>query len=67
MHALRMADAVVRVEPLFELLEARIIFCAVISGWPIGESKVWIVCVVAYDSGSGNMIAHSTYRLFPME
>src|SRR5437764_12138423 len=62
LHALRMVDAILRIVPLFQLLEARIIFCAVISGWPIGESKVWIACAMACNSGLGNMIAHSTYR-----
>ena len=62
LHALRMVDAILRIVPLFQLLKARIIFCAVISGWLIGESKVWIVCVMACNSGLGNMIAHSTYR-----
>src|SRR5258708_12268945 len=57
-----MVDEILRIVPLFQLLQARIIFCAVISGWPIGESKVWIVCVMACDSGLGNMIAHPTYR-----
>src|SRR5436309_15776235 len=62
LHALRMVDAIVRIVPLFQLLKARIIFCAVISGWPVCESKVRIVCVMACDSGLGNMIAHPTYR-----
>src|SRR6267154_126026 len=57
-----MVDAVLGIVALFQLLEARIIFCAVISCWPIRESKVWIVCVMACDSGLGNMIAHPTYR-----
>ena len=48
--------------PLFQLLKARVIFCAVISRWPIRESKVWIVCVMACDPGLRNMIAHPTYR-----
>ena len=67
MDALRVADAVLRIVPLFQLLQMRIVFCAVISGWPIGESKIWIVCVMAYDSSLGNMIAYSTYRFFPMK
>ena len=57
-----MVDAILRIVPLFQLLKARIIFCAVISGWPIRESKVRIVCVMACDSGLRNMIAHPTYR-----
>src|SRR6266404_6057382 len=57
-----MVDAILRIVPLFQLLKARVVFCAVISRWPIRESKVWIVCVMACDSGLGNMIAHPTYR-----
>ena len=57
-----MVDAILRIVPLLQLLEARVIFCTVISRWPIRESKVRIVCVMACDSGLRNMIAHPTYR-----
>src|SRR5262249_3714024 len=63
LHALRMTDAVPRIVALLQLLEARVILCAVISGWPILESKIGIVCVMTCDPGSGNMIAHPTYPL----
>jgi len=63
LHALRMADAVLRIVPPFQLLEARIIFCPVISRWPIFESKIRIVCVVTRDSGFRDVSAHPTYRL----
>src|SRR6267154_5993900 len=56
-----MAYAVLKIVPLLQLLKARIIFCAVISGWPIRESKVRIVCVMTCDSGLRDMIAHPTY------
>src|SRR5207247_3551648 len=62
LHALRMADAILRIVSLFQLLEARIIFCAVISRWPVFESKVRIVCVMACDPGLRTMSAHPTYR-----
>src|SRR4029077_613296 len=57
-----MVDAILRIVPLFQLLEARIIFCAVISGWPIRERKVWIVCVMACNSRLRNMMPQPTYR-----
>ena len=58
-----MADAVLGIVPLFQLLEARIIFCAVISGWPVCESKIRIVCVMPCDPGLRDMIANPAYRL----
>src|SRR6476661_9128697 len=57
-----MVNAILRIVPLFQLLKTRIIFCAVISRWPIRKSKVWVVCVMASDSGLRDMIAHPTYR-----
>src|SRR5882757_1520267 len=57
-----MAYAVLRIVSFFQLLQARIILCTVISRWPIRESNVWIVCVMACDTGLRNMIAHPTYR-----
>ena len=60
---MRMVDAILRIVPLFQLLKARIIFCAVISCWPVCESKVRIVYVMSCDPGLRNMIAHPTYRL----
>ena len=58
-----MADAVLRIVPLFQLLEACIIFFAVIGGWPIFESKVGIVRVMPRDSGLRDVIAHPSDRL----
>src|SRR4030095_11556677 len=58
-----MADAVLRIVPLFQLLEARIIFCAVISRWPVCERKIWVVRVMVCDPGLRNVIANPTYRL----
>src|SRR5262245_12231094 len=58
-----MADAVLRIVQPFQLLETRIIFCAVISRWPVCERKIWIVRVMVCDPGLRDMIAHPTYRL----
>ena len=58
-----MANAVLRIIPLFQLLEARVIFCAVIGRWPVCKSSIGIVCVMVCDPGSRNMIAHPAYRL----
>src|SRR5262245_23774200 len=57
-----MADTVLGVVPLFQLLEASIVFCAVISRWPISESKIGIVCIMTCDPGLRNVIAHPAYR-----
>ncbi len=63
LHALRISHAVLRVVTPFQLLEAHIIFFAVISHWPIFESTVRIVCVMAGDLGLRNINAHPTYCL----
>src|ERR1700756_4436532 len=57
-----MADAVLGIVALLQLLEARIIFGAVVSHWPVFESKVRIVCVMVCDPGLRNMIAYPPYR-----
>src|SRR5919198_4601461 len=58
-----MVDAVFRIVPLFQLLKARIIFCAVVSRWPVCERKVRIVRVMVCDPGLRDMIAHPAYRI----
>src|SRR5262245_22444567 len=62
-NALWMADAVIRIVTLFQLLKTRIIFFAIISRWPVFESKVRIVYVMVCNSSLRDMIAYSAYRL----
>src|ERR1044072_2588756 len=58
-----MPDAILRIVSLFQLLKARVIFCAVISRWPVCESKIGIVCVMPGHSGLRDMVANPAYRL----
>src|SRR4030095_16377647 len=57
-----MADAVCRIVPPFQLLKARIILCAVISAWPVCESKIRIVRVMPRDPGLSDVAAYPAYR-----
>ncbi len=53
-----MSDAVFGIVPLFDLLEAAIVFFAVVRGGPLFERDIRVVCVMARNAGFGKGVAN---------